>query len=290
MVLQAQPAAAGDLENLAGIFGCVGPPQLAAPGLCFALRRGRGSHARDFNRNQFSCWQCSNAGSTVIAHASLRLNRDGSYLCLLPQAASVIDTGREPGWPRGTILAVHSEPADKRSHDNNAADSRADDAASPASSSDDAPAPAAHQAGASTDNDQLLALQASYTRALADCANLRRESTESRAAGVWAGMATAVSALLPIRDSLSRAVAAADADGSDVGRGLSACLRQYDEALTSLGVAVVVPASGSPADPAQHEIVSTAEGSKPGCVVAVLEPGYRLGDQLLRPARISVGA
>ena len=55
------------------------------------------------------------------------------------------------------------------------------------------------------------------------------------------------------------------------------------------GVEPVDP-SGEAFDPQQHEALSTLPGSgaESGTVVEVVQKGYRLGDQLIRPARVVV--
>jgi molecular chaperone GrpE len=50
-----------------------------------------------------------------------------------------------------------------------------------------------------------------------------------------------------------------------------------------------VDAVGQPFDPAMHEAVATEDGSTQNMVVEVYQPGYKQGDQVLRPARVKVG-
>jgi molecular chaperone GrpE len=59
--------------------------------------------------------------------------------------------------------------------------------------------------------------------------------------------------------------------------------------LTRNGVEAVDPA-GERFDPTSHEALSTvgADGVDSGVVVEVLQKGYKLGDQLIRPARVVV--
>ena len=50
--------------------------------------------------------------------------------------------------------------------------------------------------------------------------------------------------------------------------------------------------SGQAFDPTVHEAISTREvdGAEPGTVVDVVEKGYKLGDNVIRPARVIVSA
>jgi molecular chaperone GrpE len=63
------------------------------------------------------------------------------------------------------------------------------------------------------------------------------------------------------------------------------------ETLSRNGVEPVDP-KGDKFDPTKHEALSTqpVEGTESGVVVEVLQKGYALGDQLVRPARVVVSA
>jgi molecular chaperone GrpE len=105
--------------------------------------------------------------------------------------------------------------------------------------------------------------------------------------------------LLEVLDNLERALAhdrrhpeAAPApDTRSLATGLRLTYLQFKELLGREGLAEV-PALGQPFDPALHEAVAVDEASaRPeGEVVAELQKGYRFGDELLRPARVTVAA
>jgi molecular chaperone GrpE len=101
-----------------------------------------------------------------------------------------------------------------------------------------------------------------------------------------------ISALLPVIDNLQRAVEAAEAGGPQealVG-GLRGTLSGFENVLTQIG-AEPVEALAQTFDPELHEAVDTieVEPELDGQVVAQYGRGYRLGSQLLRPARVQVG-
>ncbi len=109
----------------------------------------------------------------------------------------------------------------------------------------------------------------------------RREIARSRA--------QLIAELLPVLDDLDRAIAAADAAG-DAGalyRGVELVRSGFLDRLRALGVERDDP-TGQPFDPARHDAVSVAPGGVGGSVLATLSPGYRLGDEVLRPARVVV--
>lgn len=95
--------------------------------------------------------------------------------------------------------------------------------------------------------------------------------------------------ILPVLDDLDRAIAAADAAG-DVGalrRGVELVRSGFLDRLRALGVERDDP-TGQPFDPARHDAVSVAPGEIDGSVLATISPGYRFGDEILRPARVVV--
>ena len=101
-----------------------------------------------------------------------------------------------------------------------------------------------------------------------------------------------ISSLLPVVDNLQRAVEAAEAGGSKESLldGLRGTITGFESVLTQAG-AEVIEAAGQPFDPELHEAVDTAEvePEREGTVTAQYGRGYRLGGQLLRPARVQVG-
>jgi len=91
-------------------------------------------------------------------------------------------------------------------------------------------------------------------------------------------------------DNLERALEAADG-GEGLAAGVEMVLGGLRETLARHGVEAVDP-KGEKFDPNRHEALSTqpAEGTESGTVVEVLQKGYTLGEQLIRPARVVVSA
>ena len=98
-------------------------------------------------------------------------------------------------------------------------------------------------------------------------------------------------AFLQVVDNLERALSAPADDVESLRRGVELTHRAALQLLEQVGVEPV-PAEGQPFDPRWHEAVSTVRsdvaGAEPDTVVQVLQPGYRLGETLLRPARVIV--
>jgi molecular chaperone GrpE len=98
-------------------------------------------------------------------------------------------------------------------------------------------------------------------------------------------------ALLEVADNLSRVLDAREADVASLREGVKIILQSVRKALDREGVHSI-QAEGQPFDPAQHEAVATiphqTANVQPHTVVEVLEKGYRLGERILRPARVIV--
>jgi molecular chaperone GrpE len=131
-------------------------------------------------------------------------------------------------------------------------------------------------------------------RTKADFENFRkRMTTEVQAAGAR-GKADLIREVVPVLDDLERALEAAgldpEGDSPDgLAHGVLLVFRSLRETLTRNGVEAVDP-KGEKFDPNLHEALSAqpADGAESGTVVEVVQKGYRLGDQLVRPARVVV--
>jgi molecular chaperone GrpE len=130
-------------------------------------------------------------------------------------------------------------------------------------------------------------------------AELKRETDELRqrlARGaderVAREKAAFISSLLPVVDNLRRAVEASEAGGTQEALldGLRGTISGFENVLTQIG-AEPVEALAQTFDPELHEAVDTieVEPELDGQVTAQYGRGYRLGNQLLRPARVQVG-
>jgi molecular chaperone GrpE len=128
-------------------------------------------------------------------------------------------------------------------------------------------------------------------RTKADFENYRKRAARESAAAQERGMATLARELLPAVDNLDRALAAAEAaeNGADLASGIKLVHADVIAALGRVGIQPFSP-EGEEFDPQHHEAVAQqpVEGAQPGIVVEVYQRGYRLGDSVLRPARVLV--
>ena len=115
-------------------------------------------------------------------------------------------------------------------------------------------------------------------------------SADERAAGEKAKF---ISTLLPVMDNLNRAIDAAITENASrevILEGVRGIASSFQSALTSAGVDPIV-AVGEEFNPELHEAVDTEETDPEmdGRVIEEYSRGFRMGDRLLRPARVKVG-
>jgi molecular chaperone GrpE len=127
-------------------------------------------------------------------------------------------------------------------------------------------------------------------RTQADFENFRKRAAKDMAAAGARAKAGLIRELLPVVDNLERALGAVNSDDG-VGQGLKLVYAELQGVLTRNGVVAMEPV-GEPFDPTVHEAISThaQEGAEPGTVFDVVEKGYKLGDAVIRPARVVVAA
>ena len=131
-------------------------------------------------------------------------------------------------------------------------------------------------------------------RTRADFENYRKRAAREAAAAQERGVAKLAKELLPAVDNLDRALQAAQAAG-DPANGdtlVSGIKLVHADVIAALGRVGIEPYSpeGEPFDPECHEAVAQqpVDGAQPGTIVEVYQRGYRLGESVLRPARVVV--
>ena len=152
-------------------------------------------------------------------------------------------------------------------------------------------APVAAEQTAARLEAELAGAQDQFKRALADLENYRRRFDRELERLRALDREAILRDLLPVVDNLERALAAPHGGEPGAWRaGVEAVHRQLLSLLRRQGVEPVED-RGRPFDPAWHEVVATtpvAEDSEEGLVTHVAERGYRLGERVLRPARVVV--
>ncbi|MEO8290838.1 MAG: nucleotide exchange factor GrpE [Gaiellaceae bacterium] len=125
-------------------------------------------------------------------------------------------------------------------------------------------------------------------RVAAEFENYRKRVTRDQEGLVARAHERLVKELLPVLDDLERALeAAADHQEAKLEEGVRLVHRELLKALAKEGL-VEVETDGQ-FDPHVHEaLLSQPSEEEDGAVIEVLQKGYRLGDRVLRPARVVV--
>ena len=167
------------------------------------------------------------------------------------------------------------------------------DSASKESSEDQAPS----EDDAVESEDKLVAEVEKYKdialRAEAEMQNLRRRAERDVQNAHKYGIERLLQNLLPVLDSLEKAVEVSEAAASDDDdpqlQGIRLCSKLFVDVLTREGVEALDPL-GEPFDPNLHEALSMIENPdvEPNSVMTVIQKGYRLNERLVRPAKVMV--
>ena len=126
-------------------------------------------------------------------------------------------------------------------------------------------------------------------RVAADFDNYRKRVSREQAQLYARAGERVVAKLLPVLDDLERALEAAEHhEEAKVLEGVRMTKDALAGVLASEGVEEIV--ADGPFDPHVHEALLTqpGEGVEPGHVLQVIQRGYRIGDVVLRPARVVV--
>jgi len=126
-------------------------------------------------------------------------------------------------------------------------------------------------------------------RALADFKNYQRRSIENETRAIESGMARVVRSILPAIEQLNLAIIHGGDDA--VEQGYQIALGELMKGLAECGVATIEPTVGDEFDPQMHEAMmrQEVEDVETDHIVSLIQKGFRLGDIVLQPAKVSVG-
>lgn len=150
------------------------------------------------------------------------------------------------------------------------------------------------------EDDQVAQLEAEVEkykdvalRAEAEMQNLRRRAERDVQNAHKFGTERLLQNLLPVLDSLEKAIEASEAAGQSEDdpqlEGIKLCSKLFIDVLTKEGIEALDPL-GEPFDPNLHEALSMIENPdlEPNSVMTVIQKGYRLNERLVRPAKVMV--
>jgi molecular chaperone GrpE len=125
---------------------------------------------------------------------------------------------------------------------------------------------------------------ADLQRVQAEYANYRKRVERDRVAVREHALASVVAELLPVLDDIGRA-----REHDELTGGFKAVADALESAVSKLGLTMFGEA-GEPFDPNVHEALMhsySPDVTEPTCV-QILQPGYKVGERILRPARVAV--
>ena len=148
--------------------------------------------------------------------------------------------------------------------------------------------------------DELSATKDKWLRAVADLENYKKRVKREMDEAVLRATQQLLSAFLPVMDNLERALEvaepaannASDDNAKNVQNLVLGIRMVKDEFLGALSRHGIEPvgAVGEPFDPSVHDALQQMDSPDhaPGVVIREFEKGYRMGERLLRPARVIV--
>lgn len=127
-----------------------------------------------------------------------------------------------------------------------------------------------------------------YQYLAAEYDNFRRRSAKEKTDAYSSAKADAALAFLPVFDNLQRALAAPCTDAA-YAKGVEMTMTQLRQVLEKLGI-TEIDALNQPFDPNLHNAVMHVDDDSVGesTVVEVFQPGFKMGDKVIRFAMVKV--
>lgn len=129
---------------------------------------------------------------------------------------------------------------------------------------------------------------AGWQRAKADFINYKKDEMKRLEEIAKYGSEDLIRELIVVLDNFDLGLAALEKAGP-VERGVYMIKSQIEDILRKRGLEKIIIKIGDKFDPAVAEVIAEVESDKPaGTIVEEIEPGYRLYDKIIRPARVKV--
>jgi molecular chaperone GrpE len=129
-----------------------------------------------------------------------------------------------------------------------------------------------------------------YLRAVAEGENIRRRAQDDISKAHKFAVESFAESMVPVIDSLEKALEAQGASAEQLREGVEITLRQVRAAFEKNRLTEINPA-GQKFDPHRHQAIATVpagDGVPANQVVAVLQKGWMIADRVLRPALVTV--
>lgn len=127
-------------------------------------------------------------------------------------------------------------------------------------------------------------------RLQAEMDNFRKRQIRRADDAIAAEQERLLTIFLPVADNLARALAAGSENDHSLRQGVELTYRELIRLLETEGV-IPIETAGQAFDPEWHEAISSIPAeTESGAIIQEIETGYKLGDKLLRPAKVVVAA
>ncbi len=129
-----------------------------------------------------------------------------------------------------------------------------------------------------------------FLRAKAEQENIRRRAQDDVAKAYKFANEAFAESLIPVVDSLEKALQVQEATPESMREGVELTLKQLQSAFAKNNLKEINP-QGQKFDPHFHQAISVVpapEGVAPNHVVSVLQKGWTIADRVLRPALVTV--
>ena len=140
--------------------------------------------------------------------------------------------------------------------------------------------------------EELAAAREDRLRALAEVSNNQRRAAENERRVEQASRARVYRGVIPVLDQMEMAL---DQDLETVSPqqladGVRIARDELAKVMAEQGVERIEPAIGEVFDPVRHEAMlrQEADGVESNHIVMIMQSGYRMGEQVLRPAKVAV--
>ena len=131
-----------------------------------------------------------------------------------------------------------------------------------------------------------------YLRSIADFQNYQRRALQNEADARKHGISSVVQNVVNVMDHFDLALAhdTSKATAEQIISGVKVIREELLRALTSVGVRVITPKPNDEFQPGQHEAImqQSADGVEKGNVAMLFQPGYALGERIIRPAKVGI--
>ena len=143
--------------------------------------------------------------------------------------------------------------------------------------------------------EELAEAKDKYLRLFSEFENFRRRTAREKLDLIKTASEDLVVALIPVVDDFERALhnMTDDSDVKTVREGIELVHQKFTKTLTQKGVVKIGTEKGDDFNDEVHEAITqipAPDDQLKGKIVDVIEPGYKLGDKVIRFAKVVTGA